>query len=73
MSDLTICNYCMLGRIGTRALEEGNSVMLRDCPVEHFPLGKAVFVYPKGTEGDQRFQSKYKVAWFVELSDHCVC
>lgn len=58
MSDLTRCNYCDLLVIKSFAKEENKKVKLK-ANKEHG--GIDVFV-------DKKF-----VAWFMELTDHCVC
>lgn len=73
MSELTPCNYCTLQKIKERAKKDSKVVSLKSQPIEHFPKAQAVFVHPKKTHNELRFQAKYQVAWFVELSDHCVC
>ena len=73
MSELTLCNHCKLHDIKRRARENGKLVVLRATSEKAFPLGQDVFVSPKGTEYSKRFQAKYRVAWFMELTDHCAC
>ncbi len=67
MSELTSCNYCDYKRIVvTRKDEEGKLVTTSG----GFGLGgiNIHFVKPGEEPTDDNF-----VAWFMELTDHCVC
>lgn len=64
MSELTRCNYCDYNdyvRIYPR-------VVVVPEPSEYFPRAVAIHVWQE--EGPNE---KNRVAWFAELSDHCVC
>jgi len=62
MSELTECNYCILRKIKRDAKEKGKKVKIRKGTyTDSLGPGKDVYV-----EGE-------KVAWFWELTDHCVC
>lgn len=75
MSELTPCNYCSLQRIKRGAKEQGAKVYVR--PSE-FMGGYDVFVVPKGEkldtsigkDGNHGYQWE---AWFMEITDRCVC
>jgi len=76
------CNYCTLKWI-KRRLKKGERIVKRNSP---FMGGIDIFVLKKGEEmpssyrgpcdelpnGDKWYDSHHK-AWFMELSDHCVC
>ena len=74
MSDLTICNYCSLQAIKQRAKENNLKVTLLQ---SNWELGGIdVYVHPKDVKVkklDDREREKYRVAWFMELSDHSCC
>lgn len=65
MSELTPCNYCSLKRLKASAEARGNEVILR---LAHG--GTNAYLVKKGEKvqpGDE------PVAWFMELTNHCVC
>lgn len=77
MSTLTMCNYCTLKKIR----EEAKAKKWR---VNSLPYtgkvgiqgGTNIYVYPgdinlEKLNKDER--KEYFVAWFMEISDHCVC
>jgi len=74
MGELTTCNYCSLQAIKQRAKENNLKVTLLQ---SNWELGGIdVYVHPKDVKVrklDDRERKKYKVAWFMELSDHCCC
>ena len=82
MSELTPCNYCTLQWIKQRAKKAGNQVVVRK---GGWFNGVDVFVVPPGIgipevidSGDDKhngdeFTKKYFCAWFMKLTDHCVC
>jgi len=67
MSELTSCNYCNLKRIKARAKNEHKKVKV--VPVSYGGKLKT-FSYMGGV--DVLIDNK-KVAWFMELPDHCCC
>lgn len=69
MSELTQCNYCSLQEIQRRAKREGKFVTRR-ADTKYALGGFNVYVYPRGVPIDH---DKHFVAWFMELTDHCVC
>ena len=74
MSDLTICNYCRLQAMRRRAKEDGKKITIRGGnPEQGLPAGIDIFVHPKTFKNEDRFQIQYKVAWFMELTEGCVC
>ena len=73
MSELTPCNHCTLCDIKRRAREDGKLVVLKAHPEEGSPSGQDVFVSPGETKYSERFRKEYWTAWFMELTDHCVC
>jgi len=77
MSELTPCNYCSLQGIKARAKMNGCKVYLRNSTGS---LGGIdVFVVPLGKKLDTRVDERGESiggqwkAWFMELTDHCVC
>ena len=64
MSDLTQCNYCSLKQIKRNAKEGGKKVEVAPATIEfEASVGKGVHVKVDGKI----------VAWFMELTNHCVC
>jgi len=61
MSEITRCNYCSLREIKKRAKVKGEKVRIKNAKDFGLGKGKDVFVNDK------------KVAWFAELTNHCVC
>ncbi len=78
MSELTQCNYCSMLRIRSDAKAEKMRVtILADA---RWGMGGInVYVHPRdvnirkleGSEDGAR--AKYRVSWFMQLTDHCVC
>jgi hypothetical protein len=72
MSELTPCNYCSLRNIRRRAERKGLNVTLR-----HEGSGTTVYIHPSDvTEFPLREDGEpdeYFAAWFMALTDHCVC
>jgi hypothetical protein len=68
MSELTSCNYCDLLQIKSRAKAEGKIVVLRPAKKEdeYYIGGTDCIVIDK--DGKEN-----KAAWFMEISNHCVC
>jgi len=72
MSELTVCNYCSLKHIKSRAKQKGWKVTM----LTGWRGGKNVYIHPKGikiTELNKENQDYYFVAWFWEISNNCVC
>jgi hypothetical protein len=66
MSELTPCNYCSLERIKARAKKEGRVIVT--------VIGQNVYVHPPEIKRkDLGPDGPYWVAWFMSLTDHCVC
>ena len=63
MSELTPCNYCTLKHIRARAREDGEKVTLAKPKDKDMDELMEVAVSLDGEE----------VAWFMKLTDHCVC
>lgn len=63
MSELTPCNYCSLRVIKARAKKDGEKVTLARPKDKEMADLMEVAVSIDGEE----------VAWFMELTDHCVC
>jgi len=67
MSELTLCNYCSLRRIKTQARKDGKRVKvtaaLYEGELRKFVVQGGVDVFVDGK----------KVAWFMELPNHCCC
>lgn len=78
MSALTQCNYCSLRAIKHRAVHEHKHV--HTCMGGGRLSGVDVYVIPvtmdapkgKITEASE-FHKQYWVAWFMEITDRCVC
>lgn len=71
MSDLTPCNFCTLQALRKRARAKGKRLTL-------FPGttagGVDVLIHPGVTRAElKRNRDLYFAAWFMELTDHCVC
>ena len=67
MSELTTCNYCTLQNIRARARKNGLQVTIE---------GSNCYVHPRWVKLDRLNKDEkepYFVAWFMELTDHCVC
>lgn len=84
MSEYTKCNYCVLKSLRRHAKSSGEKIVLvgktayripkemnesdfmklRDEPFDSDPLSE-----PNRDVGE----SKYFVAWFMDLPDHCCC
>jgi hypothetical protein len=78
MSELTRCNYCSLKAIKAQAKHDKNQVtLMAGRPTfKGLPNGVDVFVHPRGINiraMPNVPRQKYRVSWFMELSDHCVC
>ena len=64
MGELTSCNYCTLKRVKRQAKEEGKKVVVKPGDWHKSPFG---------SPGKDIFVDDKKVAWFAELTGHCVC
>jgi len=74
MSDLTICNFCRLQGYRRQAKENNKKVSVRTgTPYKNLPAGIAIYIHPKELKNEDRFQKQFHVAWFMELTDRCVC
>lgn len=74
MSDLTPCNYCNLNRIKRYAKREGRTVALHPgVPTQGLPGDVNIYVVPPGEELITGDESPHFAAWFMELTNHCVC
>lgn len=78
MSELTRCNYCNLKEIEARAKKEGKKVTV--LPDTDWGMGGVnCYVHPKAVDirkllgGEDGPRAKYRVAWFMELTDRCFC
>lgn len=68
---MSVCNHCTLKAITQRARREGKRVVRRP---ENFGLGGvAVHVLESGEQVDVNEESTTRVAWFMELTEGCVC
>jgi hypothetical protein len=75
---VTLCNYCSLKFIKNRAKRDGLKVtILRDAT---WGMGGVnVYVHPENVDikalagGEDGERSKYREAWFMELSKDCAC
>lgn len=65
MSELTRCNYCTLKDIKRKAKKEGKKVIVK--------RGKHNFEDSFMGPGIDVFIDDKKTAWFMELTNHCVC
>ena len=66
MSEETPCNYCSLKQMRASAEAQGKEVIL---------FGGDAYVVPKGQPlpDDMEGREKAWAAWFMELTNHCVC
>lgn len=77
MSELTKCCYCYMQWIKKTAVNVNKSVITRACAGQLGGIN--VYVVPSGTVipkviiADDVFSKKYFVAWFMKLTDYCVC
>lgn len=83
MSELTKCNFCSLRELKRRARKEGTRIVIRANPGKL--KGVDVYLVPKGVKVPQKimattegkhgdmFHVKYFAAWFMALTDYCVC
>ena len=60
------CNYCSLRSIEARSAKTGKRVVQLPATGE----GVNVYVVPVGISIDE---DRHFAAWFMELTDHCVC
>lgn len=67
MSILTMCNHCSLKHIRERARREGKIVTLRNGYV-HVHKASEPIDTRKWDDGNKQI-----VAWFMELTNYCVC
>jgi hypothetical protein len=75
---MTRCNYCTLKTIKSRAAKGGLKVtILGDA---NWGMGGVnVYVHPENVDikalagGEDGERSKYRAAWFMELSKDCAC
>ncbi len=67
MSELTSCNYCNYKRIKARRKEQEGRIVTAS---GDFGLGGINIHFVK--TGDKPSEDNF-VAWFMELTDHCVC
>ena len=71
------CNYCTMQQIKRDAKLNYKKVITRDGTGQLG--GTDVFVVPQNTSvpekivNDNVFSTKYFVAWFMKLPDHCAC
>ncbi len=72
MSELTLCNYCSLLNINADAKIKRQVVTKRGDtkPSGAFPNGVTILVHPKGVHPTR---DEHFVAWFADLTTHCVC
>lgn len=68
MSSLTPCNYCSLNRIKWRISKEIGGLVTAP---GNFGLGGTSYHHVLTT--DEEPSEDNFVAWFMELTDHCVC
>ena len=77
MSELTQCNYCSMKDIKREAKGKGHRVVTREGTGQLGGIN--VYILPPGVEmakvikDDDEFSKKYFVAWFMKLSESCVC
>lgn len=67
MSDLTPCNYCNFHRIVDTKDKLSQAILE---PGRGPAGGQDLYVRPVDEKLDRE---KHWVAWFMELTDHCVC
>jgi len=70
LSEFTLCNYCSMEILKRRAKREDKKVVMRAKALSRsFPKGVDIHLVPKGKEATKQNW----VAWFAELTNHCVC
>ena len=79
MSTSTKCNYCLLRQIREEANKKGHRTLKMKSTDSKYN-GWNILSYPKGTKvppwGTRErpvFNTKYFVAWLMELTAYCVC
>ena len=75
MSELTPCNYCDLKRYKAEAKKQHKVITVRE-DLTSLLSGFDVYRHPKKVKivalpPEERKQ--YHIAWFMALTDHCVC
>ncbi len=72
MSELTRCNHCSLLIIQYNAQRKGYVVTKRGdtTPGGTFPNGCTILMHPPDVEPNR---DEHFVAWFADLTTHCVC
>ncbi len=80
MSSLTQCNYCSLKGIRRRAKSDGNRVVTcgnvkwtSDGGLNVYVMPPEVAPPPGSIKEDSDFHDAYFVAWFMAMTDGCVC
>ena len=74
MSELTPCNYCKMRTIKATARREHKLVITHPHPMGSWKTGVDVYSVPDhGERWVNKPHKKFWVAWFAELTDHCVC
>lgn len=83
MSELTICNYCLLQKAKKKAKEKRQQITIRkNGDLEYFPKGLDVYMHPKGVtiprgytreDGDGGEFGKYFVMWMADIGESCCC
>lgn len=76
MSSITKCNYCKLRTLRRRAKASGEKIVLVGNTAYRIPqrMSKRDFLkLPVGTPDNRVGRSKYWVAWFMEITNHCCC
>jgi len=76
MTDLTLCNYCILKALRAAAKEQGEYIRVREAGgelggVNVYQVPNCVQYYDlrAGTEE----HDKYFKGWYMAIGDHCVC
>jgi len=70
MSEFTTCNYCKLRDIKANAKKTNSKVKIKS-DIKYG--GKKVFIYNESEQLDESEDSEHFEAWFMALTDHCVC
>lgn len=78
MSELTICNHCLLKRIKREAQKNNLKISILS-DAEWGMGGQNIYVHPRDinisslSNGEDGERAKYRKAWVMEIPDQCCC
>ena len=71
MSDLTLCNFCILKKMKQKAKSRGNKIILRP---SSFQGGIDVFEVARGKKmANLNLNPDDSECWMMEIGDRCEC